>query len=116
QGQLRSSPSLAEKLRAAEEELARLEAEATRPSADIVRLIPRLAAEIRAAVEALPKTLASGNVDLARQELRGYLGSIRVVAEPTRMLLYSERNVAEAVIARAAGNNVASNSGSGGRI
>jgi site-specific DNA recombinase len=116
QGVLRSSPAIAEKLRAAEEELARLEAQPARPVADIERLIPRLAEEIRSGIEALPKTLADGNVDLARQELKGYLGSIRVVAEPARMLLYSERNLAEAVIARIAGGNVASINGSGGRI
>lgn len=71
---------------------------------DVERLIPRLADEIRAGIEALPKTLAAGNVDLARQQLKGYLGSVRVVAEPTRMLLYSERNAAEAVLVRAGGN------------
>jgi site-specific DNA recombinase len=116
QGALRSSPAIAEKLRASEEELARLEAQPARPVADIERLIPRLAEEIRSSIEALPKTLAAGNVDLARQELRGHLGSIRVVAEPRRMLLYSERNAAEAVIARIAGGNMASINGSGGRI
>lgn len=116
QGMLRSSPAIAAKLRAAEEELARLEAQPSRPVAEVERLIPRLAEEIRSGIEALPKTLAAGNVDLARQELKGYLGSVRVVAEPERMLLYSERNLAEAVIARVAGGNMASISGSGGRI
>jgi hypothetical protein len=43
-----------------------------------------------------------------------HLGSIRVVAEPERMLLYSECNLAEAVIARVAGGNMASINGSGG--
>ena len=42
------------------------------------------------------------------------MGWVRVVAEPTRMLLYSERNAAEAVIARAAGGNMATINGSGG--
>ena len=63
----------------------------------------------------MPETLAAGNVDLARQPLKGYLGSVRVVAEPTRMLLYSERNAVEAMLARAAGGgNMASINGSGG--
>jgi site-specific DNA recombinase len=117
QGVLRSSPAIAAKLRAAEEELERLQSQASpAPAADIERLIPRLAEEIERAVLELPKTLAAGNLDLARQELKGYLGSIRVVAEPARMLLYSERNLAEAVIARMAGGNMASINGSGGRI
>lgn len=117
QGVLRSSPAIAGKLRAAEEELAVLEAQPTRTLADVEQLIPRLTDEIRADLEALPRTLAAGNVDLARQELKGYLGSVRVVAEPTRMLLYSERNAVEAVLARAAGGgNMASINGSGGRI
>jgi site-specific DNA recombinase len=116
QGALRSSPAIAEKLRAAEEELAGLEAQPARPIADVERLIPHLAEEIRSGVEALPATLAAGNVDLARQELQGYLGSIRVVAEVSRMLLYSERNLAEAVIARVAGAKLARINGSGGRI
>lgn len=103
QGALRASPVIAERLRSAEEELARIDAQASRPTADVERLIPRFAEEIQRAVEALPKTLAAGNVDLARQELKGYLGSIRVVAEPTRMLLYSERSFVEAAIMRASG-------------
>ena len=114
-GALRSSPAIAERLRAAEEGLAALEAQPTRPPADVELLIPRLLEEIRAGVEALPKRLAEGNVDLARQELKGYLGAVRVVAEPTRMLLYSEKNAAEAVIARA-GGSMGSFVGSGGRL
>jgi site-specific DNA recombinase len=115
-GALRSSPALAEKLRAAEEELAHLDSQAVRPVADIERLIPKLAEEIVLAMEALPQTLAEGNVDLARQELKGHLGSIRVVAEPTRMLLYSERGLVEAAIMRAAGGSMKGIDGSGGRI
>jgi hypothetical protein len=111
QGSLRASPAL----RTVEEELAGLSAQAKQPSADVERLIPQLVQEIERAVRELPKTLAAGNVDLARQELKGYFGSIRVMAEPTQMLLYSERNLAEAVIARAAGG-MASNVGSGGVI
>lgn len=44
------------------------------------------------------------------------MGWVRVVAEPTRMLLYSERNAAETVIARAAGGNMATINGSGGPL
>jgi hypothetical protein len=66
-------------------------------------------------VQELPKTLAAGNIDLARRELKGYLGSIRVVAEPTRMLLYSERGFVEAALMRAAGG-MASIVGSGGGL
>jgi hypothetical protein len=114
-GALRASPAIAEKLRSAEEELAGLQGEANRPTADIEQLIPMFTEEIELAVETLPKTLAAGNVELARQELKGFLGSIRVVAEPTRMLLYSERGFVEAVLMRAAGD-MASIVGSGGRI
>jgi hypothetical protein len=115
QGARRASPAIAEKLRSAEEELARLEAQANRPTVDIERLIPRLTEEIGRAVEALPKTLAAGNVELARQELKGFLGSIGVVAEPTRMLLYSERGFVEAALMRAAGG-MASIVGGGGAL
>jgi hypothetical protein len=66
-------------------------------------------------MQELPKTLAAGNVELARQELKGYLGSIRVVAEPKRMLLYSETGFVEAALKRAVGG-MASIVGSGGRI
>jgi hypothetical protein len=90
------------KLREAVEELARLVAQAKAPIADVERLIPQLAEEIERAVRQLPITLAAGNVDLARHELKGYLGSIRV-AEPTRMLLYSERGFVEAAVMRAGG-------------
>ena len=78
-------------------------AQAKAPVADIERLIPRLVEEIERAVRELPKTVAAGNVNLARHELKGYLGSIRVVAEPTRMLLYSERGFVEAAVMRAGG-------------
>lgn len=116
QGALRASPSIAAKLRDAEEELARLAAQAKVPAGDVERLIPRLVEEIVLAVQELPKALAAGNIDLARQELKAHLGAIRVVAEPTRMRLYSERNAAEAVIARAVGGTMESIVGSGGRI
>jgi hypothetical protein len=110
-----SAPAIAEKLRAAEEELARLEAQVRAPVADVELLVPRLAEEIERSVRELPKTLAAGNVDLARQELKGYLGSIRVVAEPTRMLLYSERGFVEAAVMRTGGTMEGIN-GSGGAI
>jgi|HubBroStandDraft_4_1064222.scaffolds.fasta_scaffold09481_6 site-specific DNA recombinase len=115
QGVLRSSPAIAGKLRSAEEQLASLEVQAPRATADVEALIPELAEEIERAMDELPRTLAAGNVELARQQLKGYLGSIRVVAEPTRMLLYSERGLVEAAVARATGG-VASIVGSGGRI
>jgi hypothetical protein len=83
--------------------------------ADVERLIPRLVEEIESAVRALPKTLAAGDVNRARQELKGHLGSIRVVAEPTRMRLYSERGAVEAALVRAVGG-MESIVGSGGRI
>jgi hypothetical protein len=82
------------------------------PIADIEQLIPMFTEEIERAVETLPKTLAAGNVELARQELKGFLGTIRVVAAPMRMLLYSERGFVEAALMRAAGG-MASIVGSG---
>jgi lauroyl/myristoyl acyltransferase len=85
---VRASPSIAAKLRESEDELARLHAQANEPpTADIERLVPRLAEEIERAVRELPKTVAAGNVGLARQELNELVGSIRVVAKPTEMLL-----------------------------
>lgn len=66
------SPSIAARLREAEEELSRLETQSSSaPAADIERLIPRLAEEIERAVRELPKTLTAENVDLAREELQG---------------------------------------------
>jgi hypothetical protein len=65
--------------------------------------LAHIAEEIERAVRELPKTLAAGNIDLAGQELKGYHGSIRIVAEPTRMLLYSERGFVEAAVMRAVG-------------
>ncbi|HTC14284.1 MAG TPA: recombinase family protein, partial [Steroidobacteraceae bacterium] len=116
QGALRASPSIAAKLREAEEEFARLEAQERAPAADhIERLIPRLVGEIERAIMELPKTLAAGNVDLARQELKGLVGSIKVVAEPTEMRLYAETGFVQAALKRAAGG-MASIVGSGGRI
>jgi hypothetical protein len=52
QGALRASPSIAAKLREAEEELAGLEAQGRQPTADVERLIPRLTEEIERAVRA----------------------------------------------------------------
>ncbi len=116
QGALRASPALAAKLGSAEEELERLGSQpSTPPAADIERLIPRLAEEIEKAVRELPKTLAAGNVDLARQELKGLVGSIQVVAKPTEMLLYSETGFVQVALKRAVGG-MASINGSGGRI
>jgi hypothetical protein len=115
EGVLRASPSIATRLREAEDELARLEAQASTPIADIELLIPRLSEEIERAVRELPRTLAAGNVDLARQELKGLLGAIRVVGEPTEMLLYAETGFVEAALKRAAGG-MASIVGSGGLI
>ena len=112
---LRASPSIAAKLRDAEDELARLEAQASAPIADVEVLIPRLAEEIERAARELPKTLATGNVDRARQELKALLGTIRVVAKPTEMLLFSETGFVEAALKRAAGG-MASIVGSGGRL
>ena len=116
QGALRSSPSIAAKLRGADEELEQLEESLVRPVGDVERLLPRLADEIERAMLELSETLWTGDVDRARQELKGHLGSIRVVAEPTRMLLYSERNAVEAALVRAAGSRMESIVGSGGRI
>lgn len=71
---------------------------------------------IRAVGCRLPVLKEQGRVGQARQELKGYLGSVRVVAEPTRFQLFSERNAAEALIARAANGNMASINGSGGSL
>jgi len=48
-------------------------------------------------VRELPKTLAAGNGGLARQELKGLLGTIRVVAKPIEMLLFAETGFVEAL-------------------
>lgn len=114
-GALRASPSIAAKLREAEDELERLQSEARAPTADVELLLPKLAQEIERAVRDLPKALAEGNVDLARQELKGLLGSVRVVAEPTEMLLFAETGFVQAALKRAVGR-MEGIVGSGGRI
>ena len=53
-------------------------------------------------------------MDLACQELKGLLGTIRVAAKPTEMLLYRETGFVEAALKRAAGG-MASIVGSAGR-
>jgi len=42
-------------------------------------------------------------VDLARQELKGLVGSIRVIAKPTEILLFSATGFVEAALKIAGG-------------
>jgi hypothetical protein len=115
QGALRASPMIAEKLRLAEEDLARLAAQAKVPIAHVEQLIPRLVEEIERAMVELPRTLAAGNIDLARQELRATSAPSVSWPSPRGCLLYSERSFVEAVVMRARGT-MESIVGSGGRI
>jgi site-specific DNA recombinase len=114
-GALRASPAIAARLTAAEEELERLQAERKTPAANVELLIPQLAGEIERAVRELPATYYEGDVYRAREELKGLVGTIKVVAEPAEMRLFAETGFVQAALKRAAGK-MASIVGSGGAL
>ncbi len=117
-GVLRASPTLANRLSAAEAELKHLETaaqEATAPKADITRLLADLSGRARRAVDRLEETLAAGDVTRARQEIRDHVGIVTVEADGREIRLYSEQARIAAAVLRATGTH-ASLCGSGGRI
>jgi hypothetical protein len=76
QGLLRASPTLAAKLSAAEGELERLRAvrpAQPMPAASVESLLADLPTRARQAVNDLEKTLASGDIPRAREEIRSHV-------------------------------------------
>jgi hypothetical protein len=115
-GALRTSPVLAAKLTAAEAELAQLEAgpKPTEEAADVARLLVELPIRAQRAVDALERTLASGDLVRAREEIKNQVGEIRVEVDEREIRLLGERGIA-ATLLKAVGCD-ASSVGSGGVI
>lgn len=116
-GALRGSPALATRLRAAEQELERLEGEQGQaaPVEDVTRLLADLPKRADRALEHLERTLASGDVPRARQEIKDHVGSVTVEADEREIRLFGEQGVAVGLL-RAAGGSHASIDGSGGAL
>ena len=117
QGALRTSPALAARLAAAEEELAGLTA---RPSvqppqaATVTQLHADLSKYVAQAVSDLKGVLAKGDADLIREWFRTHIGTVRVQADAAEIRLYGDRGAVAARLARVAGRTHARNDGSGG--
>lgn len=112
-GGLRGSTSLAERLRAAEAELASLKAMPAPAAAE--RLLPDLAARFARQLERLPQVL-SGDVVRARTALAQHLGPLTVTATEAEIQFWNEKGHAEVALLRAVGAGTASICGSGGSI
>jgi hypothetical protein len=114
-GGLRRSPRLAERLSAAEGELAALKAQATGGALDgVERLLPDLAARYQKQLDRLPEVL-SGDVTRARSALATHIRPLTVKSDEREIRLYREQGHLEVALMRAAGA-AASFCGSGGRI
>ena len=119
-GALRASPTLAARLAAAEAELERLQAEQAAHTktrvADVTRLVADLPKRAARAVEQLERTLASGDITLARQEIRQHVGAVTVEADELEIRLYGEHGVATTLLRAVGGDSHASIVGSGGPL
>ncbi len=103
-GLLKSSPALAERLQAAEVELAKLKATIARPPrGSIQQMMPRIVDQYRELVDNLAESLASVNIDRARAEIRKLVGEIQVNATPEEIRLEASEGAVEAALLRAAG-------------
>jgi site-specific DNA recombinase len=117
-GALRASPTMANRLAAAEAELDSLETAARQsaaPKADVTALLAGLEARAAQAVDKLEETLAAGDIPRARREIRDHVGTVTVESDEREIRLYGERGHVAAAILRAAGSHT-SLFGSGGRI
>lgn len=112
-GGLKGSAGLAERLRAAEAELASLQTAAA-PSTNVEKLLPDLAARYAAQLQKLPEVLR-GEVTRARTALAQHVGPLTVKATETTVEFWSSQGLSEALLLRAAGAT-ANSFGSGGRI
>lgn len=103
-GLLKSSPALAERLQAAERELAKLKATSSQPPrGSVQQMMPRIVDQYRELVDDLAGSLASVNIDRARAEIRKLVGDIQVNATPDEIRLESREGAVEAALLRAAG-------------
>jgi site-specific DNA recombinase len=116
-GLLKSSPALAERLRAAEGELARLRAAQVQRAPDprIEKLATGLEGGFARLVRDLDRALLDRHGERGRQELRGLLGRFKVEADAREIRFYNEQGRHEAALLRSVGAD-ARNYGSGGRI
>ena len=121
-GALAPSSAVRERQQRAETELARLEAQAAAPAANVTRMLPRLAADYRALVSDLGNEAVKRNdVHRVRTELRRLLGEeilLRASADGT-FLEAAVPAVPERLLLMAVGNGAspaAKNAGCGGRI
>ena len=103
-GLLKSSPALAERLQAAERELAKLKATSSQPQmGSVQKMMPRIVDQYRELVDDLAESLASVNIDRARAEMRKLVGDIQVNATPDEIRLEAREGAVEATLLRAAG-------------
>ncbi len=118
-GALRASPTLAAKLAAAEDELAKLESvqamRAAGPS-NVERILADLRTRAVRSVDQLERTLAAGDVPKAREVIRSNVGTVTVEADTAEIRLFSDLGAVAAAVARNAGGLRTRNFGSGGRI
>jgi hypothetical protein len=116
-GLLKSSPALAERLDAAESELARLSAVQTGHASDetIATVVTGLEARFERLIRDLDRALIDRHGERGRQELRSLLGEFKVEADAREIRFYNEQGRHEAALLRAVGAD-ARNYGSGGAI
>ena len=114
-GVRRNSPTLARRLRAAEEELEALRAQAEAASCATVRLIPDVEAMARRMAESPGETLMATDPVPARAAIRAQIGEIAVRADAEKISPCNAKGHPEVALLRAAGA-AANFCGSGGRI
>ena len=114
-GALRSSPVIAARLRAAEDELATLRAAPPVSRGPVERMIPDIDAKLRRAAEKLAETISGVDTTRARNAIREFVGTIQVRADAEKIRFYNAKGHPEVALSRAAGS-AANYCGSGGRI
>ena len=114
-GALRSSPAIAARLRAAEDELATLRAAPPVSRGSVERLVPDIEARVRRVAERLAETISGVDTTRARNAIREYLGTIEVRSDAEKIRFYNAKGHPEVALSRAAGS-AANYCGSGGRI
>ena len=114
-GALRSSPTLAERLRLLEADLAALQAAAhtVRP-ADVDRLVAVVMQRYRAMVATLERALPSSDIEEARSYMRGIFGSIKVESDEREIRFVADLRDTHLALLRGVGgsaNNVVAGAG-----
>ena len=107
-GALRASPRLAQRLAAAEAELANLQAPApAAQSLNVEALAPRIVDRNLAAVDALPETVNRLDPDRGREQLRELIGPIEVEADEREIRFNTKEGTVEGALSRMAGGTSA---------